>query len=316
LRSLRRGARRWLLETPALFLAALLVPLLPRGLILAIARGVGRLAYALARNSRRIALANLQIAFGDEMPDERKSAVARESFVVAMRVLLDLFWFSRWTYRRLDRWTRLDDKLRGMFVDNQQIVVSAHFGNWEVMSLMLPTGGGRGVVVAKPIKNPIADRFINRIRGKTGLGIVPAHGALRRLLREIREGGSPALILDQATPPEEGGVYLDFFGLPASISSAAALLSQRAGIPVRPLFCRLEADNCYRSYCLPAISPAEGESLQVFSSRIVAELEAEIRRHPQCWMWMYKRWKRIPDGRSADGYPFYASKQDHQLPVA
>lgn len=266
------------------------------------------MAYTFARNSRQVALANLQIAFGDEMTQKKRAEVARESFVTAIRVTLDLFWFSRWTRQRLKRWTYADEKMVNILERDQHVLVSGHFGNWEIMCLMLPQYDGKGACIVKKIKNPVIDRFINRIRGKTGLLLIPEHGALRSLLRETRNGSSVAMLIDQDTSPDNGGIFLDLFGLPAAVSGAAALMSERAKIAVYPFFCRLQPDGCYFSYGLSEINPRDGESREEFTVRIMKMIESEIRKHPECWMWMYKRWKRIPENRSSDGYPFYAGK--------
>ncbi len=303
---LRRSLRAWLVETPGIVLFSLVIPLLPRCAILAFARWSGALTYRFAGKLRRIAHANLDIAFADTMSAQKKEAVARESFVTAARVFLDLLWFSRWTRRRLSRWTQLDDEFYQHVVKEQQVLVSAHFGNWEIMCLLLPLYG-RGAVVVKEIKNAAANRLINRIRACTGLTTIPVQGALRPLLKEIRAGGSPALLLDQDVPPQDGGFFLDFFGLPASVSGAAALLSQRGSVVVRPFFCRMNPDGHYACYFKPGLHPASDESVEDYTERIMAILQDEIRAYPECWLWMYKRWKRCPAERSRADYPFYTS---------
>lgn len=303
---LRRSLRAWFVETPGIVFFSLVIPLLPRCAILALARWSGTLTYRFSGKLRRIAHANLDIAFADSMSAQKKVTVARESFVTGARVFLDLLWFSRWTRRRLARWTQLGDEFFQHVVNEQQVLVSAHFGNWEIMCLLLPLYG-RGAVVVKDIKNAAANRVINRIRACTGLTTIPVRGALRPLLKEIRAGGSPALLLDQDVHPQDGGFFLDFFGLPASVSGAGALLSQRGGVVVRPFFCRMKPDGHYTCYFKPGLHPADDESVEDYTGRIMAVLEDEIRAYPECWLWMYKRWKRRPAERSRADYPFYTS---------
>jgi KDO2-lipid IV(A) lauroyltransferase len=161
--------------------------------------------------------------------------------------------------------------------------------------------------VAKPLANPFVDALLNRSRGSTGQRVVSARGALRSLLGALRADGFVALVIDQETKAEEGGVFVDFFGVPAPMSGAAGRLALRLGCPVYPVFCVCEAGGRYRAYARPAVDPGGAGDPAVFTARIAEAMESEIRRRPDQWLWMYKRWKRVKPGASAGRYPFYAN---------
>ena len=126
------------------------------------------------------------------------------------------------------------------------------------------------------------------------------------MLKVLREGKMVAMLLDQDTRVQEGGVFVDFFGLPVPISQAAASLSARLNIPVVLAFCRCDARGHYRAYSRAPLQPGPGESAVAFTQRVAASVEEEIRQQPGEWLWMYKRWKRKAPGTPPERYPFYA----------
>jgi KDO2-lipid IV(A) lauroyltransferase len=107
---------------------------------------------------------------------------------------------------------------------------------------------------------------------------------------------------------EEGGVFVDFFGVPAPISNAAALLADKTEVPIVLAFCRREDGGRYTVYAQEPLMPEsfKGLSADVVTQRIASRIEEEIRRRPDQWLWMYKRWKRRMPGFDVRRYPSYA----------
>ena len=188
------------------------------------------------------------------------------------------------------------------------IGVTAHFGNWELLSKALSVYGFPHVAVASPLANPTVDAIIGMGRSIPGVEIVTRQGAIRGLLRALRQKKYVALLLDQNTKPEEGGLFVNFFGLSIPMSTAAAVLSARTDTPVIPLFCRANVNGSYTIYSLPSLKRAEPEPkiIHTITQTIAALFEQEIRAHPEQWLWMYKRWKYIDPDWPAAVYPFYA----------
>ncbi len=304
----------------------LVIPRLSRQVIIGIATLAGRAAYACARKQQRIALANLRIAFGSSMSEAELHAIAEKSFRSIALVILDFLWFSRDTSARLARWVTIDDSIRKGLAKPPVIGVTAHFGNWELISSASAELGVRHAAVFAGLKNPFVTPFLSRMRNADGVEVVRREGAIGKLLKALRKGNSIALLLDQNTVPGEGGVFVDFFGLPAPVSSAAGLLSERTGVPVLISFCMLRPDGSYFLYSLPALrpphrpakqeEPAAGvednrarlptDSAVDITQAIVRAFETEITRHPEQWLWMYKRWKFFAPGVPREKYPFYS----------
>jgi KDO2-lipid IV(A) lauroyltransferase len=302
----RRRPLRAIGETLAAWLLLAVIPWLPRGAVVALARLLARAGYRLAARERRVAHANVDLILGGQLDLAAREAIVREAFLTMALTLLDLFWFSRRTALRLGQTVRFDPSCRGYFDRAPLIAVSAHFGNWEAMGLALAARGAPCTPVFSTVGTPVVNRLIARLRGASGQETAERTGVIRRMLAILSGGGRVGVLLDQNTLPADGGVFVDFLGVPAPMSSAFSALAARTGAPVVPMFCRRTAESDYLVYALEPLQPGPDEAVTSFTQRIAAVLGAEIRRHPGQWLWMYKRWKYLRPGDGADRYPFYA----------
>lgn len=299
---------RFKVEALVFACAVRVVPRLPRSMVIRLSRCAGWLAVIFARRDNRIARANLDLAFGTALNGRQKRAIVRE--VVSNFVLtgLDYFWFSVDREARLGKWVVVEDTMRQWLRKGALVAVTAHFGNWEVLGLITVQSGSRIASVAKPVKNPLIDAEINRVRSQSGQTIVPREGAIRSLVRVLKEDGTVALLLDQDTLPSDGGVFVPFFGVPVPVATAAAGLALKLKVPILMAFCTCNDKGFYRCYVTEVFLPeqVEGQSPEELTVGITACLEREIRKHPGYWLWTYKRWKRRLAGFDPSRYPFYA----------
>lgn len=288
--------------------AMVLIPRMPRAVVVATAQAASIVAWVFDRRDRRIAMANLDLAFGEALDRRAKRRIVVRSFRTFAQVGLDYFWFARNSRERVERYVTGDATIRRWLGRQSAIAVTAHFGNWEILGQWAALNGTSLVSVAKPIRNPRIDRRVNVLRQKSGQRIVAREGALKNLLRVLRGGGTVALLLDQDTRVEEGGVFVNFFGVPAPVSSAAARLADKTEVPIVFAFCRREEGGRYTVYAQELLTPEsfKGLSAEVVTQRIASRIEEEIRRYPDQWLWMYKRWKRRLPGFDVRRYPFYA----------
>ena len=285
-----------------------MTPRLSRATVVALARFLGWVAWHVARRDRRVALANLDLAFGVGLSRRQKHAVALESFRTFARVALDYFWFSRDGAERACRYVALDESVMPWLEEGALIAVTAHFGNWEILGQVAARRGVPLASVAKPVRNPLVDAEVNKLREASGQSIIPRAGALKSLVRILKNGGKVALVLDQDTRVTEGGVFVDFFGVQVPVSSAPAALALKLEIPIVPAFSLYEGGGRFRSYALAPLMPAtiRGKTVAEITQLITTAIEQEIRRVPGQWLWMYKRWKRRMPGVDPSRYPFYA----------
>ena len=305
----RRGRTIQLAEAVLVAAALALIPLLPRRAVVSLARALAALAFRLSRRDRRIAMANVELAFGASRTAAEKQAIVRESFGTMALVLLDVFWFQRRTAARLRRHVSFDPSYYACYVPYAPcIVVTAHYGNWEVEGLVSALDGYPLHSVAMPLKNRYVDAMLAHARNVTGQKVVPRRGAVKSLLRVLRDGGRTAFLMDQNTLPAEGGQFVEFFGLPVPVSGAAEMLAQRTGAPVVFAYSAIDDAGHYTVYCQPPLFPgAEGTGI---TQQTTGMLEALVRRSPGAWLWMYKRWKSVPPGADGSRYPYYARPLD------
>ncbi|MCE9614047.1 MAG: hypothetical protein K8T26_07200 [Lentisphaerae bacterium] len=289
-----------------LVLAALaIIPLFPRALVVRLAWGMGDVGRWCSPSLRRLARANLDLAFGDSKSEADKAAIVRESYRVFALMLLDLFWFAVFSQRRLRRWVTFDDSIHHYQATRPALVVTAHFGNWEVTGQATVLLGETISSVATPVKNPVVEYILGVVRGRTGQEIARRAGAVKAMLAVIRRGGRIALLLDQNTLPHEGGLFVNFFGLPVPVSRAAASLARHTKAAVVMGYCKVDAAGRYRVFAQAPLflhTLDETAATQVIIDRV----EAIIRDCPGHWLWMYKRWKYVPAGAPRERYPYYA----------
>ncbi|MDZ4199429.1 MAG: lysophospholipid acyltransferase family protein [Kiritimatiellia bacterium] len=318
----KRSRRRWrAIRRPFEFLAAalaygLLAPL-PRRAILGLANLLGTLGYWGSPGLRRIAEANLDIVFGSTLPGAEKRRILRAAFRNMTRTALDIIWFSASPVRRLKRWVRFDQPIDIPPPGSRpRLCLTAHVGNWELMGQAVALEGGPLSSVAAPLKNPRVDALFNRARKKTGQKIISRKGALKAMLAVLREGGWVALLIDQNTPLDEGGEFYDFFGIPASVSPIAGLLACRTGASISFGFSLPRPDGSYRILQPEGFDTAEvsgsarNDAMREATRRILDVYQEVIRTHPECWLWMYKRWKHVRPGDDPARYPFYSMTLD------
>ena len=296
------------------FLAQIVIPRLPRFAVIALANLVGTVIYLLMRGRRlRIAQANLEVAFGDTLSATAKRRVIWDSACNLVLVVLDLFWFSRNRERRLEKYVTFDPSVDAASSTLPAIVVTAHLGNWEMLSQALAMRGYHAVIPYAPLHNAAADRLLRHLRRDIEQELVPRSMAGRTLMRALRDGRSIGLLLDQNAARGHEGGFVDLFSLPVPAPSAVSRLARRSRAPIVPLFCVPTARGGYRVYSRPPrfahdLCDSEDTTADTqIAQWIMNQIEEEIRRYPGLWFWTFRRWRYIPFGRASFGkYPYYA----------
>ncbi len=297
------------LESGAIHLAMALTPRLPRCGVLGLANLGGFLGYHFDRRGRRVGEANLDVVFGNTKTRAEKKRILKISFVTMARTLIDTFWFAHHPAKRLEKYVQIDESSEVFFEDKAHICITAHFGNWEIIGQMSGLKGRPLSSIATPVKNETVNKHFIRAREATGQKIIPRDGALRKLIKVLREGGKTAFLSDQNTAEAEGGIWIDCFGLSAQVTAAPAALSGRTKTEILIGFSRPLTRGRYRVYAAASFPPPEevnAETVRTLTEQINAVTEAEIRKYPECWLWMYKRWKTKKPGEESAGYPFYS----------
>jgi KDO2-lipid IV(A) lauroyltransferase len=278
---------------------------------------LGRAFYAADVVHRRIALANLRVAFPGRSEAER-TAIARAMFKHFGRLLLELLKYaslSREQKLALVEWEG-EERVRLAYAQGKGILFcTGHFGFWEQQALAHALKFEPMAVMARPLDNPALHELLERIRTSNGNPVLYRRGAVRKALRLLAEGKGVGILIDQhMTSPD--AVYVDFFGRPAATTSTLAALAIRTGAPVIPLFAEPLPDGRYRMIYEPPVQPPPGDSpdaVRQLTQRCTDVLEMHVRRRPELWLWMHRRWRDAPGG-SLDGapgmFPAVASEAD------
>ncbi len=164
--------------------------------------------------------------------------------------------------------------------------------------------------VAMPLRNQFADRELNILRQKTGCSIVARKGALRSVIKAIKGGRGTLLGIDQNTLPEEGGVFVPFFGLEVSASNAVGVLRSAVSSKVYLTWCVADEKGHYTAYAKPALELCDEMSREDVTAKVMRELEGVISENPSFWLWSYKRWRFYRSCDEKGAYPFYAESYE------
>jgi len=177
------------------------------------------------------------------------------------------------------------------------VVVSAHFGNWEFAGSTLAASGWPVDAVMQRLGNPHLNRYVEHVRGKLGIGLIDRVGAWDRLTDSLAAGRVVAFVADQDA--RHRGVFVPFFGRPASTHKAPALLALRTGAPLFVGGAHRIGPRQYHAWIV-RLDPVEGLEIkgQVIdlTRRWLAEVERRVRLFPEQYFWHHKRWKTQPTG--------------------
>jgi Kdo2-lipid IVA lauroyltransferase/acyltransferase len=275
--------------------AAFCIRHLPWGVVSAWGKAVGAAFYAFDRPRRRVALDNLARAFPRRAAAERR-AIARAVFRHFGRMLFELLKFS--TLGADEMLARVefegDDRARQAYAAGRGVFfLTAHFGCWETNGLvhalhLAPIG-----VMARPLDNPLLHDLLERVRQCTGNWVIYRKGGIRRTLRALDSGQGVAILIDQHIHGPDA-TLVDFFNRPAATTTALAALALRTGAPVIPVFAVPTTPGRYRMIYEHAVQlpgPDSPDPIREFTQRCTDVLEMYVRRYPELWLWMHRRWR-------------------------
>jgi KDO2-lipid IV(A) lauroyltransferase len=283
------------IEFAAVRLVAAIVSLFPMRVVRRIGAGLGRLAYLLDRSRRRTALDNLAAAFPSRSTRERR-ALARAMFAHFGSLLLELLKFSSYAPAQIRASVELEGQERALQAYAQQrgvLFFTGHFGYWEIHAIAEPLHSHPISVLARPLDNARLNEMLERIRTRTGNSVIYRQGAVRKVLRELAANHGVAILIDQHLHTPDA-VYVDFFRRPAATTSALAALALRTGAPVIPVFALPLPHGRYRLVYEHAVDPPRADTpdaVREFTQRCTDVLEMYVRRHPELWLWMHRRWR-------------------------
>jgi KDO2-lipid IV(A) lauroyltransferase len=295
--------RTWL-EYVALRGAVGLLALAPLWLAFRIAEAVAFVAWLVDVPHRRIGMTNLAIAFPGE-PIGRRRRILRRSFLNLGRMAAELAHLPRLGDARLRDMVRFADEAWwaeavGWERSSGVLVLSGHFGNWELLVYAHGRRGHPVHMVHRAIANPLVDEWLHGLRAPAGTVMIRKSGAAQSVLKALRDRALLVLPIDQNST-RNLGVFVDFFGVAASTNAGMARIALRTDAPIVPVFIvRNGASARHTVHVLPILQAERTGDVEADvvtnTQRFTALFEEMVRRHPEQWLWMHKRWKTRPLG--------------------
>jgi tetraacyldisaccharide 4'-kinase len=309
LEAVRRGAgakrpnrARHVLEDAGARAVESLCRIVPRPAILALGRGLGRILADLDHRHVGIAADNLRRSF-PHWDGSRILRTARDVYTHFGEVLLDVVWL---TGRSREDVLSLVADVEGrhhveaaLAAGRGAVMVTAHYGNWELNGVAHGLLFGRMGVVARPLDNPLLDRRLCAARTQGGNVVIYKQRAVNQVLRLLREGRAVAILIDQNVQAKDG-IFVDFFGRPAATTTVAAALAVKTGCALVPAHARRLGDGRYRIIYDPPVTwtPSGDRQADIASvtQRLTWIIEGWVRETPDQWLWIHRRWKTQPGG--------------------
>ena len=302
---------RYRLEWLAIVALFKAVPLLSRRACYQFAGWAGRMMVRFDRRGRDVSFANLEAAFGNQFSPPERERIVCESYEHFARTMLDLFWSPRLNAQNFRDYIEFEGVERSAAdvarYSNSCVVGTFHYSNFEWLGLATAWLGYPCDITTQEFKNPLLDRFFEKLREQSGHTVVPREGAIIRLYKTLRRKGRVALLVDTTLPPQQPTVVIECFGLKTIVTVAHAWLQERTGVPLIPIYCEPLPDGRYRVVTLPTVHMQEGATHQQIAQACWDVFEPVVRRNPAPWLWMYKHWRYKP-AEASHAYPFYAQE--------
>ena len=281
-----------------------IIGILPRAFARAFAIAIAQLVYLLHFRLRQVGMRNLAMAFPEKTQAEHKR-ILRGVFTSLGRQLSELCQFPRYTLENIDQvvvYDGLENYERAYARGKGVLFLTGHFGGWELSAFAHSIHGHWVNVVMRPMDNPYLDRLLQQYRTMYGNKVVPKDDFVRGLLAAMKAGETVGILMDtNMTPPQ--GVFVDFFGIPACTASGLARIALRTDAAVVPGFTIWdESLGKYRLRFDPAVELVQTGNLEADivanTQKFTRVIEEYVRKYPQQWLWVHRRWKTRPEGQS------------------
>ncbi|MBI5826675.1 MAG: lysophospholipid acyltransferase family protein [Deltaproteobacteria bacterium] len=260
---------------------------------------IGPLICRLDRKHREIVLGNLDLAFGDGLSRERKEEIAAKVFKNLVMTFFEFMlvpWLKRKDLEGYVEFEGLEKIEKALERKNGLILVTAHFGNWELLAASLGLSGHSIDIIARELDNPSFEEFVRWARTRPGNRVVSKNRSMRRLLKSLSQNRIAGVLIDQNVALSEG-VFADFFGTPACTNRGPALLASASSSPVIPIFI-VRRDRAHRVIVGDEIELIDTGDRELDAaentSRFTKAVEEVVRKYPEQWFWVHRRWKTRP----------------------
>ena len=293
----------------ALRLVAMILHCFPVDLNLQTAKLIGTIMFIVDRRHRERAMGNLRRSFPD-LPDQQRAILARRSMQQLVMLAVEVLFTTRLI--RLDTWARYCrltnfHETLGLLLDHRRglIMLTGHYGNWEILGYVLATIGFQTTSIARPLDNPYVNEWLLGVRERQGQRIIAKTGATQEVTDVLSQNGAVGFIADQNAGSK--GIFVDFFGRLASTYKSIGLLAMQYEVPVVIGYARRHGDRFYfevgvQDVIYPDDWKPQPDPLRYITQRYTRGIESIVRNDPGQYLWVHRRWKTRPKGEAPEAF--------------
>ena len=271
---------------------------------MSIGKGAGRFFGSLIPKLKKNGRRNLEIALPETSQNEREK-ILNGTFESLGRQLGFVSHFDDFTHERVREIVEVIGKEhfdRAYEKGNGVLFFTGHFGSWEVFNLLPPAFGHTMNILVRRIDNPLVEMFVDNLRTRLGCKTLDKSQSARQMFRVLRRGELLGILADLNVQEKEG-VFVDFFGVPASTTTGIAKLALATNAAVLPAFAVWnEAKQKYVVHLEPAVEYEKTDDaerdVKILTQDITRVVERYVRAFPEQWLWIHKRWNTRPKGEA------------------
>lgn len=298
-----RNKLRTALEYAAARVLFLGLGLLPKRLAVMAGQALAYAIYLALPKLRRIGELNLTMAFPEMSARERKELLRRSVLNLGRHIgeFTRFATIAPETLRRNIDCQGLEHIEAARAQGRGVIMITGHLGAWEMISFNLSVLGYPFEFLVRRIENPAVERLIDSVRTRFGNRTIDKRSAARAMLTTLRAGNLLGLLVD-INVVRDKGIFVDFFGVPACTTFVAAKLALRTGAPLVPIFAPWDEER--QRYVIRIGAPLaiertgdEEQDVRRLTEKFTKVVEEQIRRTPDQWLWIHKRWRTQPKGQ-------------------
>lgn len=274
---------------------------MPRRIAIAFMRTLARITFPLARRIRNKTIKHLTMAYGKEKSHAEIKTIAKDVFLHFFTASADFIRLPAMLRQGINKFVTVEgiEHLDKAIASTETgiMMLTAHFGNWEVLGAWLAQNGYPMRVVGMPLFDPRLDKILVDTRNQAGYTNIARGSGTRGIIRSLRDGYPVGMLIDQDTNVQ--GKFVSFFGRPTYTPTGPLILARKFNVPVVPIFMHLCDNFFYHIECKEPVNLeyTEDEERDLLSNtqKCSDVYEEIIRKHPEQWAWMHKRWKTQPE---------------------
>jgi len=262
-------------------------------------RQIGNIAFFVNRKRRLVAYANLKAAFAKEKSPEELRGITKRVYRNLVQTFMEILNLTKVNRGYVDSYVEVVnmDRIRNAAKSGRgTILLTGHFGDWELSSLVSSVEGFPIMVLAREQKMKRLNELLNRLRESNGCKVIRKGISTKSILKALYEKNIVGILSDQDAG--KSGVFVDFFGRPVSCHSGPFEIAQRTNSLILPNFIVRAKGACHKLFLEEYIDlgdlSSSQEDMRQALQRFTGLLESYVRKYPDQWLWLHKRWKSTP----------------------